>query len=56
MPPGLEGREVKLRAEVETKGGIRRPIRWACAQPVEPDGSIVIRLKSLSDPDWRKGV
>ena len=56
MPPGLEGREVKLRAEVETKGGIRRPIRWACAQPVEPDGSIVIRLKSLSDPDWRKGI
>ena len=28
-----------LRAEVETKAGIRRPVRWACAEPVNPDGS-----------------
>jgi hypothetical protein len=56
LPPGLPGREVTLRAEVETKGGVRRPIRWACAQPLEPDGSIAVRLKPSSDPDWRKGI
>ena len=56
LPPGLPGHEVTLRAEVETKGGVRRPIRWACAQPLEPDGSIAVRLKPSSDPDWRKGI
>ncbi|NWG13748.1 MAG: hypothetical protein HXY20_09455 [Acidobacteria bacterium] len=56
LPPGMEGREVTLRAEIETKGGVRRPVRWACAQPLENDGSLAVKLKSRSDADWRKNV
>ena len=55
LPQGLDGRDVVLKGELETNG-IRRPIRWACAQPLNPDGSLTIRLKRHDDPDWRKGV
>jgi hypothetical protein len=40
LPPGLEGRKLRLRAEIEMKGGVRKPVRWACAQPLEADGSL----------------
>ncbi len=56
LPHGMEGSEVMLRAEIETKRGVRRPIRWACAQPLENDGSLVFKLKSHADADWRKGI
>ncbi|HYN03972.1 MAG TPA: hypothetical protein VE359_16100, partial [Vicinamibacteria bacterium] len=55
LPTGLAGSEVRLRAELEVKGA-RRPIRWACAQPLEPDGALVVRLKKHDEPDWRKGI
>jgi len=55
LPPGLAGREVRLRAELDVMG-TRRPVRWACAQPLEADGALVVRLKKHDDPDWRKGV
>jgi hypothetical protein len=55
LPKGMEGQQMKLRAEVETKG-VRRPIRWACAQPLLPDGSYGIHLKPFDDRGWRKGV
>jgi hypothetical protein len=55
LPPGLAGSEVRLRAELDVKGA-RRPVRWACAQPLEADGALVVRLKKHDDPDWRKGV
>ena len=59
VPPaaGPGRREVHLRAEIETKG-VRRPVRWACAQPLEAenDGSFAVRLKKHDEPDWRKGV
>ncbi len=55
MPPGMEGEQVKIRAELETKG-IRRPVRWACAQPLNPDGSLTIQLKTFADKGWRKGI
>jgi hypothetical protein len=55
LPQGLDGRDVVLKGELETNG-VRRPIRWACAQPLNPDGSLTIRLKRHDDPDWRKGV
>jgi len=53
--PLLEGGTVRLRAEIESKG-TRRPVRWACAQPVEADGSLAVRLLAADDPKWRKGV
>jgi hypothetical protein len=56
LPKGMEGQKMLLRAEIETKGGIHRPVCWACAQPLNPDGSFSFRLKPHSDPDWRKGI
>jgi hypothetical protein len=55
LPTGLAGSEVRLRAELEVKGA-RRPVRWACEQPLEPDGALVVRLKKHDEPDWRKGI
>ncbi|HSD29442.1 MAG TPA: twin-arginine translocation signal domain-containing protein [Vicinamibacteria bacterium] len=55
LPQGLDGREVVLKAEVETNG-VRRPVRWACAQPLDPNGSLVVRLKPHDDRGWRKGI
>jgi hypothetical protein len=55
LPAGLEGRTLRLRAWVETKG-VRRPVRWACAQPLDADGGLPVRLKRFEDADWRKGI
>ena len=55
LPKGIDGDQIVLRAELEVKG-MRRPVRWACRQPTNPDGSLTIRLKKGSDSDWRKGV
>ncbi len=56
LPAGLEGRRLRLRAEIEMKGGVRRPVRWACAQPLEVDGSLALELLRFDDPRWRKGI
>ena len=42
--------------EIEGSGGVRRPVRWACAQPTNGDGALMVRLKRHDDADWRKGV
>jgi hypothetical protein len=55
LPKGMDGQQVVLRAELEVKG-VRRPVRWACFEPTNPDGSLTIRLKKGSDSGWRKGV
>ncbi|MBV9625664.1 MAG: hypothetical protein JOZ14_16980 [Acidobacteria bacterium] len=55
FPKGMDGKQIVLRGELEVKG-VRRPVRWACRQPTNPDGSLTIRLKQGSDSDWRKGV
>ena len=55
LPPGQDGRTLQLRAEIETRG-VRRPVRWACAQPLNADGSLTLRLKRHDDPAWRKGI
>ena len=55
LPKGMDGKQIKLRAELEVKG-VRRPVRWACHEPTNSDGSLTIRLKNGSDPDWKKGV
>ena len=55
LPPGMGGSELRLRAELEVKGG-RRPVRWACAQPLDEVGALVVRLKKHDDADWRKGI
>jgi len=55
LPKGLEGQQLNLRAELEVKG-VRRRVDWACQQKTNPDGSLTIRLKKASDPNWAKGV
>ena len=55
LPKGMEGKKMKLSAEIETKG-IRRPVNWACAQPLNDDGSLTIRLNTFEDKGWRKGI
>jgi hypothetical protein len=55
LPKGMDGSKALLRAELETNG-VRRPVRWACRQPLNPDGSLTIQLKSHSDDNWRKGI
>lgn len=55
LPQGMEGKKLKLRAEIETKG-ILRKVQWACAQPLNEDGSLTIQLKSFDDKGWRKGI
>jgi hypothetical protein len=44
LPKGMDGQQMVIRAEVETKGGIRRPIQWACSEPVNPNGSFNFQL------------
>ena len=55
LPRDLAATRVRLRAEIETRG-VRRPVRWACAQPLEADGALVVTLLAADDPRWRKGV
>ncbi len=55
LPKGLDGQHINLRAELEVKG-VRRPVRWACHEKTNPDGSLTIRLKKGSDSNWAKGI
>jgi hypothetical protein len=55
LPAGLGGTDVHLRAEIDVKG-VRRQVRWACAQPLRADGALSVRLKRHDEPDWRKGI
>lgn len=56
LPKGMAGEKVKIRAELETKAGIRRPVNWSSAQPCNSDGSLTIQLLRHDDKKWRKGV
>jgi hypothetical protein len=56
VPRELEGQPVFFSAAMECKGGIRRPVQWACEQPLEPDGSYRVAVKKQSEKDWRKGI
>ena len=50
------GQKLRLGAELETKGGVRRPVRWACAQPLDSEGCLSIQLLPEDDRRWRKGI
>ena len=55
LPKGYHGR-ILLSAQIEIRPGIKRPVAWACDQPLNADGSITVDLKSDDDRGWRKGV
>jgi hypothetical protein len=56
LPRNSDGMKLRIRAEIETKGGKRRRVNWATAQPPNSDGSISFQLLRRDDPKWRKGV
>ncbi len=39
LPKGTSWEGLEVRAEIEVKG-VRRPVRWACSQALETDGSL----------------
>jgi len=55
LPNGFVG-QVQLSAEIELRPGVFRPVKWACEQPLNSDGSITVQVKDVNDPTWRKGV
>ncbi|HEY4660116.1 MAG TPA: hypothetical protein VIG91_01355, partial [Terriglobales bacterium] len=55
LPNGFVG-QVQLSAEIELRPGVFRPVKWACEQPLNSDGSITVQVKYVNDPTWRKGV
>ncbi len=42
LPQGTKWQELKLKAEIEVKG-MRYPVRWACHQKLNDDGSLTLR-------------
>jgi hypothetical protein len=42
LPQGTDWKELKLLAEIEVKG-MRYPVRWACHQRLNDDGSLTLR-------------
>jgi len=42
LPQGTKWQSLKLRAEIEVKG-MRYPVRWACHQKLNDDGSLTLR-------------
>jgi hypothetical protein len=45
LPRGTDWNGLKLKAEIEVKG-VRYPVRWACHQALEEDGSLRLRRTS----------
>jgi hypothetical protein len=42
LPAGTQLEGLRLKAELEVKG-VRYPVRWACRQKTNPDGSLTLR-------------
>jgi hypothetical protein len=42
LPGGVQWQGLRLKAELEVKG-VRHPVRWACRQKVNADGSLTLR-------------
>jgi hypothetical protein len=55
MPKGYNGK-LNLSVQLEIRSGVKKPVAWACEQPLNPDGSITLELKEANDRGWRKGV
>jgi len=55
LPKGYNGK-LQLSVQLEIRPGVKRPVAWACEQPVNANGSLTIDLKDEKDRGWRKGV
>ena len=55
LPKGTNWKGLRLRAEIEVKGQ-RHPVRWACKQTLNPDGSLTLRpMVGFADSDVTGG-
>jgi hypothetical protein len=48
LPNATDWKGLKLRAEIEVKG-IGYPVRWACHQKLNDDGSLTLRPNLRGD-------
>jgi hypothetical protein len=56
LPKGTSWKGLRLRAEIEVKGQ-RYPVRWACKQALNPDGTLTLRpTAGLGEWDETGGV
>jgi hypothetical protein len=56
LPKGTNWKGLRLRAEIEVKGQ-RYPVRWACGQKLNDDGSLTLRPNAgLGQNDEAGGV
>jgi len=56
LPKGTSWKGLRLKAEIEVKGQ-RYPVRWACRQKLNPDGSLTLRpTAGLGESDETGGV
>jgi hypothetical protein len=56
LPKGTNWKGLKLRGEIEVKGQ-RYPVRWACKQALNGDGSLTLRsTRGLGEWDETGGV
>jgi hypothetical protein len=42
LPKGTDWRGLRVRAEIDVKGR-RHPVRWACREALQPDGSLLLK-------------
>jgi hypothetical protein len=47
---------INIRAEIEIRPSVRRPVAWACEQPLNRDGSLSVEVRPMNDPNWRKSI
>ncbi|HLA39913.1 MAG TPA: hypothetical protein VJ417_07950, partial [Candidatus Glassbacteria bacterium] len=52
LPESAFGAKMKLTAEIITRGGMVRPVQWACAQKLLPDGGFPVELKEKGKLVW----
>ena len=56
LPKGVDWKGLRLKAEIEVKGQ-RYPVRWACRQKLNLDGSLTLRTTvGLGENDETGGV
>jgi hypothetical protein len=55
LPEGYLG-TIDILAEIEIRPGMLRTVAWACEQPLNPDGSISVKVRPMNDPGWRKSI
>ena len=56
LPKGTKWKGLRLKAEIEVKGA-RHPVRWACRQKLNDDGTLTLRpTVGLGDNDVTGGV